>query len=114
MSKTFWSQLPAFDIEVFIGELRLLRITTHLLKEVHIPELTRLRNLMDPEGPGPAKRRKYGNWEADQIPGQEADQIPGQEDDDENDAKPVRNVIGLLRLVSKVLNGSNFLPPHFV
>ena len=76
MSKTFWSQLPAFDIEVFIGELRLLRITTHLLKEVHIPELTRLRNLMDPEGPGPAKRRKYGNGEADQI--------PGQEDDDEN------------------------------
>ena len=106
MSKTFWSQLPAFDIEVFIGELRLLRITTHLLKEVHIPELTRLRNLMDPEGPGPAKRRKYGNGEADQI--------PGQEDDDENDAKPVRNVIGLLRLVSKVLNGSNFLPPHFL
>ena len=100
MSKTFWSQLPAFDIEVFIGELRLLRITTHLLKEVHIPELTRLRNLMDPEGPGPAKRRKYDNGEADRI--------PGQGDDDENDAKPVLNVIGLLRLVSKVLNGSNF------
>ena len=54
----FWSQVHYFDEDLFIGELKLLRLATHLLNEAHEPMLEFLcDNIGNPEQ-APEKNEK--------------------------------------------------------